>query len=441
MKKNNWIWFVFSAALILLSVWGLVRHFIAVEKLFLADFCAYSVIARALFEGNNPFPDHYDVLFYQFFWGSTVPIVYPGQMLFFVIPAYLWGSVIQILFFALNIGIVFFLLGLTFVKACGYQPRDLWAPGKKQFVFALCCCVFFLSCGMKDAMKFGQIPIVLALCFYLMFWCADWGRVSFWLRTVLFAFIAVAKYSLLPVVAPILFFKGHWKLCIAAFSLFVFFSISPVFCGNNLVEVYTEYLKAVSQTVQPGGINHYGSYPSGMCHLDCFKNPVIVYFFKALIICVVLWLFRREYKTKSVSDTLLLLSFSLTMLLCYHRIYDIVFVYPLFAIRLFDFARTRQWLLFGITVLFPLFLILPRKVSYEMIASPIGGISGMNSLVYLTDSEQYPHLFPIMVLFTIALTLWSLYLYLHVKDPYRFEIPIPGKKISVDPEGAAGKEQ
>ena len=207
------------------------------------------------------------------------------------------------------------------------------------------------------------------------------------------------------------------------------------------MEVYTEYLKAVSQTVQPGGINHYGTHPFGMCHLDCFKNPVIVYFFKALIICVVLWLFRREYKTKSVSDTLLLLSFSLTMLLCYHRIYDIVFVYPLFAIRLFDFARTRQWLLFGITVLFPLFLILPRKVSCEMIASLIGGIPGMNSLVYLTDSEQYPHLFPIMVLFTIALTLWSLYLYLHVKDPYRFEIPIPGKKISVDPEGAAGKEQ
>lgn len=416
-----------SASIILVPVISL---FLRVKNIckesLLCDLFAYSAISRALFEGKNPFPDHFDVLFYDgVHWlGGTVPIVYPGQMLFFVIPGYLWGEMIQMLYFCVTIGIVFLLIGLTFVKACGYQFHDLWMPGKKQLVYALCCCCCFLSCGTKDALEIGQIPILLSFCLYYMFWCPGRGRVSFGARTFLFAFIAVAKYSLLTVFAPLLFFKGHWKICIAAFSIFLLLSIFPVFCGNNLLEIYTDYSNAVAITVQPGGINHFGTHPRGMCNLDFFRNPLINLFLKALVICAVLWLFWRERKKKYLSDTLLLFALSLTLLVSYHRIYDIIFVYPLFFIRLFDFARTKQWWLFGITVLFPLFLSLPRRLLFMLIPSWGGGIPGMDSLVYLTDSPPYSHLFPIMPIFTTVLAFWSLYLYLHVKDPYRFEIPL-----------------
>ena len=40
------------------------------------------------------------------------------------------------------------------------------------------------------------------------------------------------------------------------------------------------------------------------------------------------------------------------------------------------------------------------------------------------------HVFPFMAFYMIALTFWSLYLYLHVKDPYCFEIPGQEKKVS-----------
>ena len=430
MDKRNRIWFLLSLPLFLFPVGLVVRHFFS--EPFLTDLCAYSAISRALFEGNNPFPNHFDLLFYQDeSWGAIIPIVYPGQMLFFVIPGYLWGRVIQFVYLALNIGIVFFLFALTLVKACGYQVRDLWTPGRKQFFYALCCFFCLMCCGTKDVLKWGQISIVLALCFYLIFWIGDRGY--FWLRTVLFSFIAVAKYSLLPVAAPLLFFKGHWKLCIAAFSVFVFLSISPFFFGNDLAELYSEYLKAVAITVQPGGINHYSSHPVGMCHLDLFKSPVIVYCLKALIIGVVLWLFWREHKKDYVSDTLFLLAFSLTMLVTYHRIYDIILVYPLFAIRLFDFARTKQWSLFGITFLFPLFLCLPRLVTYDLLGSWIGRIPKLGAVVYLYENRIYGPVFPVMSLFSVALALWSLYLYLHVKDPYRFELPVPKKKQEKSP--------
>ena len=176
----------------------------------------------------------------------------------------------------------------------------------------------------------GQIPLILSLCVYGLFW----GPNSRVLRTFLFAFVAVAKYSLLPVFAPILFFKGYWKLCIASFCLFLLLSASPVFCGNNLIDVYTGYFAAVARTVQPGGINHYGSYPE-MCHLAFFKIAFLNHALTAAAICLVLWLFWRERRTKEISDTLLLLTFSLTMLISYHRRWDFTLVFPLFFIRLF----------------------------------------------------------------------------------------------------------
>ena len=177
-----------------------------------------------------------------------------------------------------------------------------------------------------------------------------------------------------------------------------------------------------------------------MCHLGFFKVSIINYLLKAVVIGMVLWLFWRERKKKYLSDTLLLLSFCLTMLLSYHRVHDLIFLYPLFVIRFIDFAQKKQWKLFGITLLFPLFLMIPRTIAHLLIPSYFGRIPGMESIVYLTDYPPYYKIFPVMPIFTIALTLWSLYLYLRVKDPYRFEIPIPGKESSLDSEGSVGKE-
>ena len=380
MKKTSWF-YLFAAILLIAaplakSVLDICRY-----ELLLPDFTAYCAVSRALLEGHNPFPDHYEVLFETISsWGSTVPIIYPGQMLFFALPGFLWGSWLKIAYFALN------------------------------------------SSCVLDGMGAGQIPLILSLCIYGLFW----GPNSRVLRTFLFAFVAVAKYSLLPVFAPILFFKGYWKLCIASFCLFLLLSASPVFCGNNLIDVYTGYFDAVARTVQPGGINHYGSYPE-MCHLAFFKIAFLNHALTAAAVCLVLWLFWRERRTKEISDTLLLLAFSLTMLISYHRRWDFTLVFPLFFIRLFDFARKKQWRLGAITLLFPLFLVIPSRVSVLIVPSWIGGvIPQAGSVLYLYDNvweTPYTHIFPIMPFFSMALALWSLYLYLHVKEPYLFRIP------------------
>ena len=421
MKKTTLIYLFATILLLLIPLsriaLNLYNHPIPV----LVDFTSYCAISRALFEGNNPFPDHQDVLFRNYNSNNIVPIVYPGQMLFFVIPAYIWGNAIQLAYILLNVAVIFLLTSLTLVKACGYQWRDLWIPGKKQLFFAFCISSFLLSNCFMEALHFGQISLILTMCIYGMFW----KTVSRYLRILLFAFIAVAKYSILPVIAPILFFKGHWKLCIAAFSLFIFLSITPAFFGNNLVDVYTEYFKAVRTTFQPGNVNHYGSTVI-MCHLGFFKIPILNHILKAIVVCFGLWLFWREHKTKYVSDMLMLLAFNLTLLISYHKTYDLSLLFPLFFIRLFDFAKTKRWCFFGFTALFTLLLDIPRTISYLTIPSYIGKIiPKLESITYVHNhpwGTHYTHVFPIMPFFTIALTICSLYLYFHIKEPYRFEI-------------------
>ena len=92
MIKSSWFYF-FAAVLLIAaplakSVLDICRY-----ELMLPDFTAYCAVSRALFEGKNPFPDHYEVLFETISsWGGTVPIVYPGQMLFFALPGFLWGQ-------------------------------------------------------------------------------------------------------------------------------------------------------------------------------------------------------------------------------------------------------------------------------------------------------------------------------------------------------------
>lgn len=429
MKKSTWIYLL---AAILLFLLPLIRMHSVIRKesnsKWMADFAAYCTISRALVEGKNPFPDHDDLLFCKYDWGRTVPIVYPGQMPFFALPAYLWGNALKNLYLLLNVAIIYYLTGLTLVKACDYKWHDVLTPGKKQIYYLLCCLCFLASCNFLEGLIVGQIPIVLTFLLYWIFW----GPASRYVQALAFAFIAVAKYSLLPVIAPLLFFKGHWKLCMTAFALFVFFSVTPIFSGNNLIEVYTEYCKAVATTLLPGSTNHYDCNPT-MCHLGFFKIQMLNHLLKAIAICVVLWLFWREHKNSYVSDTLMLTGLCLTMLISYHRIYDFSLVFPLFFIRLFDFAKTRQWLSFGVTLLFPLFLNTPRTITFLMIPSCIGRLLPQaETFVYTYENlwgTHYTHVLPITPVFSIALTLWSLYLYLHVKEPYRFEIPASNKSV------------
>ena len=417
-RKQNWL-YCFASCLLFLLPLARIVYIKAKHGLFLLDLAAYSDVSLALFKGRNPFPDHVDLLTImppQ----TNVPIVYPGQMLLFAVPGFLWGNAIQIGYLVLNMAIIFFLTGLTLVKACGYEWNDLWRPGRKQFFYALCCFCFFSSTNALITMRVGQIPVILALCLYGMFW----GPPLRFLRTFLFAFAAVTKYSILPVFAPMLFFKGHWKLCIAAFSLFILFSVSPVFCGNDLKEVYVGYFESLSPLFQPGQVNHFDRSPL-MCHLGFFRITWINTCLKVVCIGSALWLFWRERKSRYLSDTLLLLAFSLTMLISYHSTQDISIYFPLFFIRLFAFFKEKKWWHFSITALFVLFLIVPGGL-FMKISAAIGGIPGAGSFIILADmpyGQPHHHVFPLMPFYTIALTFWSLYLYLYVKDPYLFEIP------------------
>ena len=97
------------------------------HNLFLLDLAAYCAVSRALFSGQNPFPDHMEVLMFSF--GRDVPIVFPGQMLVFALPGFMWSDALQIGYIAVNVVLVWFLTALTLVRACGYTWSDVLRPG------------------------------------------------------------------------------------------------------------------------------------------------------------------------------------------------------------------------------------------------------------------------------------------------------------------------
>lgn len=412
--KNAFFFFI----TVLLFLVPIVRIIITICKdIWLVDFAGYCAVSKALFEGKNPFPNHLDSLFY---FHSTlqglVPITYPGQMLFFTIPGFLWSDIIQFLWLLVNVFLVFFLTGITLIKACGYQWHDLVTPGKKQMLYALCCFMFFSSSNAISALHNGQIVFFLTLCLF----CILFGDgTSF--EIVLFAFIAVTKYSMLTVFAPLLLFKGHWKFCFSAFFLFILFSLSPFLCGNDLFDVYDGYIRTITMFLQSGQVNHYDTNPM-MCHLAFFKMQIINSILKIIVVGIILCLFWKERKTPYLTDTLMLLALSTTMLISYHGLYDLTLLFPLLLIRLFDFAQTKQLSLFAVTFLFPLYLIIPSRITL-CISSWIGSIPKIGSIVYLSNTPfhlPYTHVFPLTPLFSIALYLWSLYLYNKVKNPLRF---------------------
>lgn len=430
-RKQKWLYCFAAYLLFLLPLARIV--YIHRASLSLVDLAAYSDISLLLSKGCNPYPDHVELLTLlppQ----RDVPIIYPGQMVFFALPGFLWGNAVQIGYLLLNIVTVFFLTGLTLVKACGYEWNDLWKPGRKQFLYSLCCFCFFSSSNAMNTWRLGQISIILTLCLYGMLW----GPALRFLQTFLFAFVAVTKYSVLPVFAPLLFFKGHWKLCISAFSLFVLLSISPVFCGNDLKEVYLGYFEATKVLFQPGHCNNFAGSPM-MSQLGFFRSSGINTFLKIVFICPALWLFWRERKTRYVSDTMLMLAFSLTMLISYHSIQDMSFFFPLFFIRLFAFFKEKKWLFFGITAMFVLFLVVPGNL-FMKISSAIGGIPGAGSFIILAEKpygQPFHHVFPLLPFYSLALFFWSLYLYLRVEEPYRFYLPVPA---AVAHSGGSGSD-
>lgn len=111
--KKNWFYLLGTVVLFSVAFIKLYREYIKLPGL--VDFAAYCAISRAMFEGVNPFPDHFELLFCRYRWGSTVPIVFPGQWPFFAFFGYMWGNAIQIAYYVLNIAIICFLTAWTLV--------------------------------------------------------------------------------------------------------------------------------------------------------------------------------------------------------------------------------------------------------------------------------------------------------------------------------------
>ena len=268
---------------------------------------------------------------------------------------------------------------------------------------------------MLACLRHGQIAIIVSLTIFLLL-----IKLRFAWKTFLLAFAAVQKFSMLLLFAPLLFIKGRYALCITAFILFIIFSATPLIFGVNLIKLYGDYINELASQVS-GGFNSYSQSGYNMLHLNCFKINLFNIILKMVFGFLFIHVMYQEWRKPSFSLNLLLFTFSCSMLLSYHRVYDLPAVNAILAVKFILFIERRQYVHCAIAGGIMLIFIIPQGV-FLRICSIIGKLPCSDRIFCLSDYYQgITNLFPILPFIMMAITVWSWFLYLKAEPDFEFE--------------------
>mgnify|MGYP001353719288 FL=1 len=158
-----------------------------------------------------------------------------------------------------------------------------------------------------------------------------------------------------------------------------------------------------------------------MLHLNCFKINLFNIILKMLFGFLFLHVMYQEWRKPSFSLNLLLFTFSCSMLLSYHRVYDLSAVNALLAVKFILFVERRQYVHCAIAGGIMLIFLIPQGV-FLRIFSIIGKLPCSDRIFCLSDYYQgISSLFPLLPLIVMAITVWSWFLYLKAEPDFEFE--------------------
>ncbi|MEA2011804.1 MAG: glycosyltransferase family 87 protein [Verrucomicrobiota bacterium] len=372
------------------------------------DFNAYYDVVDAIVRGLNP----YDLTNLNLKWVDP-PIVFPGYTIFLLPFVLINLNIAKYAFLFLNV-ILSSIIFYSLFKKAGFinKPFDknnLSFPGFLISLFAFMNSVPYLAC-----LKHGQISIVISTCLIILFTLK-----KSWQKIILFSVAAALKYSMLPLYAVLLFVKRKFFLCIASFIVFILWALIPIFFGHNLIVLYTEYLFTLHEQLVGGGFNSFAISGYNMLQFDFIKIGWICSIVKLSFAGAFVFVMIKNYKTKKIGLHLLLTVATITMIISYHRVYDMVFVLPLVLLLINLYMKEKKWKHAGILSVFILFFLIPESLLFK-ISNIIGSAIGENSLIYLNSFGTYNEMFPITPLITAILAIYSLYLFFTQIDIYIF---------------------
>jgi hypothetical protein len=266
-------------------------------------------------------------------------------------------------------------------------------------------------------LRHGQSAALVSLCVLAAF--LPW---PLWSRAVLFGVGAALKYSMLTLLAPALFARGAVLLCVAGFAVFAAAGLSPILFGNDLVGLYQQYLRELgSQT--GSGFNTFAVSGYNMLQLDCVASPTLRALAKVATLATAVAVAAVGLRRSSGFGLhLLLFLASATMLLSYHRLYDLVLPLALLLAAGNEFLRLGRHGHAAVVGMFAVFLLAPESMVYRA-GDLIGGALGGGGMVQLCAFRGFAHIFPLYPCMATALSFYALWLCVLERESLAFTVP------------------
>jgi hypothetical protein len=321
------------------------------------------------------------------------------------------GRIIDV---SLNFVAPLVLFYLFFNRAGLLAWRNFKHPDNKTFLLTVLGFLFLNSSPVIMTTRHGQITMFFSIFLLLTIYAKHR-----WSRTLFFGIAAGMKYSMITIFAPALFLKRYYLTCILAFGIFMFIAISPAFLGNSLIQIYSRYLEVLQSDIS-SGFNNYAVSGYNMLQLEFFKISGLNSAAKLLCLLLALYIIFRDRRNNSFGMNFLFAIMCLSMLLCYHRLYDIpVIMLCLFA-NLYLFILKKDLKNVIISLIFAGFFIAPLS-AIIVVAERIGTIPYISKIFIMCQYYQdVLPVFPLTAIVFLLLTGYALYLYFRRKEDIVF---------------------
>jgi hypothetical protein len=294
---------------------------------------------------------------------------------------------------------------LFFNRAGLLKLHDFKRPDNKTLLLTLLGFLFMNSSPVIMTTRHGQITMFFSIFLLLTIYARHR-----WSRTLFFGIAAGMKYSMITIFGPALFLKKHYLTCILAFGIFALIAMSPAIFGNNLIQMYSRYLEVLQSDIS-GGFNNYAVSGYNMLQLEFFKLDMLNSIAKLSALLLALYIIFRDRKNNSFGMNFLFAVMCLSMLLCYHRLYDISVIMLCLIANLYLFILKKDLRNVIITLIFAGFFLAPLSAIIK-VAERIGTIPGVSKIFIMCQYYQdILPVFPLTAIVFLLLTGYSVYLY------------------------------
>lgn len=403
MKKRNFPEITQTLVSIATHLTAIVTTY-RIGKVFLkddfVDFNAYFDFTGTLIRGVNP----YLLENLSLNWADP-PIVFPGYTAF-MLPLTLFPlNVAKLIFLSINVllpAILFYLL-FRITNLANSSEKVQFAPVRSGFL--LTTLIFMNTIPYTACIKHGQISMIISTMLIVTLLSK-----SIYAKILYFSLAAALKYSMIPLYGMMLFIKRKFLLCITAFAMFLIWAIVPIFFGHNLQDLYNNYISTLNKQLVIGGFNTFPVSGYNMLQPDFFKMGQLCTAIKLTFLALFFTATVINRKQKQIGLHLLLLVSTITMVISYHRVYDMVFALPIILVLINIYLRKKRYFDTIILSCFVGYFLIPETIVFKF-AGFVGKMFTENPIIYSTDFASYENIFPLTPIVCLLLAMYSFWLF------------------------------